>query len=137
LLLLYGGKSMDILLIIHGLFRWVVVILGLAVLIKLALGIILKSKFTKLDRQLTMFFSIAMDIQVLLGLLNLVALNFPRQGMEHSFVMILAVVAVHLPNAWRKAPDNMRFRNTLISFVASLVLVFIGVALLGAWSRLA
>ena len=124
------------LLHIHGLFRWVVVILGLVVLVKLALGVIQKSEFTKLDRQLTMFFSTAMDVQILLGLLNLVTLNFPPKGIGHAFIMILALVAVHLPSAWRKAPDSVRFRNTLISFVVALVLVFIGVAMLGAWTQL-
>ena len=128
---------MDVLLMIHGIFRWVVVVVGVITFVRLAMGIIRKSNFTKLDRQLTMMFSVSMDIQVLLGLLNLITLNFPRQGLEHAFVMILALVAVHLPSMWRKSPDAVRFRNTLISFGVSLVLVFIGVAMLGAWTKIA
>ena len=128
---------MGVLLMIHGLFRWVVVVVGLITLVRLAMGVIRKSEFTKLDRQLTMLFSVSMDIQVLLGLVNLILTNFQLQGIEHGLVMILALVAVHLPSMWRKAPDAVRFRNTLISFVVSLVLVFIGVAMLGAWTKIA
>ena len=125
---------------IHGLFRWVVVIVGVITVVKLALGVIQKSPFTSLDRRLTLAFSIAMDIQILLGLITLVSMlttGFPRAALEHAFVMILALVAVHLPARWRTAADDVRFRNTLISFVVSLVLVFIGVALVGGWSKLA
>ena len=132
---------MEILLTIHGLVRWLVVILGIVTIVKLFMGVVQKSQFTKLDRQLTMFFGIAMDIQVLLGILNLVSnvmtRTFERDDMEHAFMMVLALVAVHLPAVWRKAPDSVRFRNTLISYVVALIFVFIGVALLGAWGRIA
>jgi hypothetical protein len=117
----------------HSLLRWIVVIIGVVTIVKLALGLIQKSAFTGLDRGLTMAFSIAMDIQILIGLLNLVTLSFQRANLEHAFVMILALVAVHLPTRWKNAPDAVRFRNTLISFVVSLVLVFIGVALVNGW----
>ena len=54
-------------------------------------------------------------------------------------LVFLALVAVHLPMRWRAAPDQARFRNTLISFAAALLFIFIGVASLnnGAWGRLA
>ncbi len=128
---------MNILLLVHGLFRWVVVIVGVIALVKLASGLIQRSTFSRLDSRLAMAFSVSMDIQVLLGLLNLISMGFPRQGLEHAFVMILAVIAAHIPSMWRKAADQVRFRNTLIAFVVSLALVFIGVAMLGAWSRIA
>jgi hypothetical protein len=52
-------------------------------------------------------------------------------------MMILALVAVHLPMRWRNAPDTVRFRNTLIAYAIALIFVFIGVALLpgGGWAR--
>jgi hypothetical protein len=125
---------MELLLTIHGLFRWVVVILGIVTLVKLIMGVVQKPPFTKLDRQLTLFFGISMDIQILLGILTLVMLGFTRERMEHAFIMLLALVAVHLPARWRNAPDAVRFRNTLISFAISLVLVVIGVALVGGWA---
>ncbi len=130
---------MNSLLLIHSLVRWVVVLLGVVTIVRLAMGVIRKSEFTKLDRQLTMFFGIAMDIQVLLGIFNLVSnmmtQTIERDDMEHAFMMVLALVAVHLPAVWRKSSDAVRFRNTLISYVVSLVFIFIGVSLVNGWIR--
>ena len=125
---------------IHGLFRWIVVIVSVVTIVKLALGVIQKSPFTSLDRGLTLAFSISMDIQVVLGLITLVSMlttGFPSVALVHAFVMILALVAAHYPARWRTAADDVRFRNTLISFGVSLVLIIIGVAMVGGWSKLA
>ena len=124
-------------LVIHGLFRWVVVIVGVIAVVRLALGLIQKSPFTSLDRGLTVAFSVVIGIQVLLGLINLVILGFPPIGIVHGVVMILAAVTAGVPRAWRNMADQARFRNTLIAYVISLILIFIGVAMLGAWTRLA
>jgi hypothetical protein len=124
---------MAMILLIHSLFRWVVVIVGIVTLVKLILAVAQHSPYTKLDRTLTMLFSTSVDIQVLLGLITLFALGISRERMEHAFIMVLAVIAVHLPMRWRNAPDALRFRNTLISFVIALVLIFIGVAVVNGW----
>ncbi|HEY3342091.1 MAG TPA: hypothetical protein VGK81_08740 [Anaerolineae bacterium] len=118
---------------VHSIFRWVVVIVGIVTLVKLILAIAQKSPFTRLDRILTMLFSTSVDIQILLGVITIFALGFSLARLEHAFVTILALVAVHLPMRWRKAPDAVRFRNTLICFVAALVLIFIGVAMVNGW----
>lgn len=125
---------------IHSLVRWIVVIVGVVTIVALILGLIQKRAFSSIDRTLTMLFSISVDIQVLLGILLLFTAGaFTRERGEHIFMMVLALVAVHLPVRWRAAPDQARFRNTLIAFVAALVFIFVGVALLntGAWGRLA
>lgn len=121
-------------LLVHSMFRWIVVIVGIVTLVKLILAVAQKSSFTKTDRLLTMLFSTSVDIQVLLGLITIISLGvFSRVQLEHAFIMLLALVAVHLPMRWRNAPDAMRFRNTLISFVAALVFIFIGVAVVNGW----
>jgi Co/Zn/Cd efflux system component len=45
----------------------------------------------------------------------------------HAIVMILAVVAGHLPAMWRQAPNPVRYRNTLGAIVGSLVLIIVGI----------
>jgi hypothetical protein len=114
-------------------FRWIVVIVGIVTLVRLILAIAQKSSFGKTDRLLTMLFSTSVDIQVLLGLITIFTLGISRDRMEHAFIMLLALAAVHLPMRWRNAPDAVRFRNTLISFVVSLVLIFVGVAIVNGW----
>jgi hypothetical protein len=126
-----GGFEM--ILLVHSMFRWIVVIVGIVTIVKLILAIVQKSSFTKADRVITMLFSTAVDIQILLGLITIFTLGFSRDRLEHAFVMLLALAAVHVPMRWRNAPDAVRFRNTLISFVAALVLIFIGVAIVNGW----
>jgi hypothetical protein len=132
---------MNTLLTIHSLVRWLIVLLGAFTLIKFAAGWFLSSKFTGLDRGLSSSFSGLMDLQVVLGLIFLIwtgvtGAGFPMLRVEHSTTMILAAVVAHLPLRWRSAADKIRFRNTLFAFVASLVLVFLGVARLpGGWAR--
>lgn len=121
---------------IHSITRWIVVVIAIITITKLALGLVQRSPFTKLDRILTMLFSISVDIQLLLGIGLLTMAVIGRHQIEHAFMMVLALVAVHVPMRWRKAPDQVRFRNTLISFLIALIFIFIGVALLpGGWSR--
>jgi hypothetical protein len=123
-------------LAIHSIFRWIVVIAGVIVAVKFLIGWLQKQPFTSTDRTLAMIFTIAVDIQILLGLLTLLTVGITREGLEHAFIMILALVAVHLTVRWRNAPDEVRFRNTLLSFAVALVLIFIGVAVLpGGWAR--
>lgn len=123
-------------LTVHSIVRWIVVIVGVIVAVKLLIGWLQNGKFSSLDRRLSMVFSIAIDVQILIGLITLLTMGLTRQRMEHAFVMILALVAVHLPMRWRNAPDAARFRNTLLSFVVALILIFIGVSLLpGGWAR--
>jgi hypothetical protein len=120
-------------LLVHSMFRWIVVIVGIVTIVKLILAIVQKSSFTKADRVITMLFSTAVDIQILLGLITIFTLGFSRDRLEHAFIMLLALVAVHVPMRWRTTPDAVRFRNTLISFVVALVLIFIGVAVVNGW----
>lgn len=123
-------------LAIHSIVRWIVVVIAIITIAKLTLGLVQRSQFTKLDRILTTLFGISIDIQVLLGIGLLTTAVIGRHQIEHAFMMVLALVAVHVPIRWRKAPDQVRFRNTLISFVLALIFIFIGVASLpGGWSR--
>ena len=130
-------------LLIHSVLRWIVVILGIVTIVVFALGWLRKKPWTQLDTRLSMAFSIAMDVQILIGLILLIwaglsGAGFPRERLEHAFIMVLALVAVHVPMRWKGAPDAKRFRNTLIAYVLAILLVILGVALLpgGGWGRM-
>jgi hypothetical protein len=124
---------------LHSIVRWVLVVVAVGAVIKFALGLIRKSEYSKLDNGLIAGFSGLMDLQVLLGLIYLIwsgvaFAGFPRYRLEHTFVMILAVVVAHLPARWKNKPGSVRYRNGLLALAGALVLVVIGVGLLG-WSR--
>ena len=132
---------MGILLMIHSIVRWAIVVVGVIALVKFALGWLRKMEFSKMDRGLSSGFTGLMDLNVTLGLVFLfwtgfTGMGFPRYRIEHAVTMILALAVAHLPARWKEAAPEIRFRNTLIAFVISLVLVFLGVFVLpGGWSR--
>lgn len=133
---------MSILLMLHSIVRWVIVLVAVVAIVKLALGWLRGGAFKGMDRGLVAGFSGLMDLQATLGIVFLLwnglatEIGFPRHRIEHAFVMIIAAVAAHLPARWKNAADSTRFRNSLLAIVVSLVLVYIGVATLpGGWNR--
>ncbi|MBK8431599.1 MAG: hypothetical protein IPL28_10060 [Chloroflexi bacterium] len=133
---------MSTVLEIHSIIRWVIVIVGVLAIIKFAIGWAQKSKFTGADRGLSSAFTGLMDLQLLLGLIIIFwgglvdGLGFPRVRLEHGFAMIIAVVVAHLSARWRKSGDTLRFRNTFLTILISLLIIFAGVAALpGGWTR--
>lgn len=131
---------MTILLAIHSIVRWAITLVAIALIVRLAIGLMKKQAFDQSARVLTAAFSGLMDTQMLLGILYLLiggfgAVGFPRYRLEHAGMMLIAVIVAHLPAAWKKLPDNIRTRNTLIAVIVALLIVFIGVIPLGGWVR--
>jgi len=130
---------MGFVLMFHSIVRWLIVLVGLAALIKFLVGWAQKSEFSKMDRGLSAGFSGLMDLQVLLGFIfffwsGLAGGGFPMYRIEHMTVMLVAAVLGHLPSFMKKA-DN-KFAIGLYAVIGALLLVFIGVARLpGGWSR--
>jgi len=127
-------------LTIHSIVRWLVTLAAIALIVRLVIGLIRKQPFDKSATALTSAFSGLMDTQMLLGLLFFVLdglgkTGFPPYRWEHAVTMFLAVGAAHISARWKKKDDAIRTRNTLITVVISLLLVFIGIAPLGGWTR--
>lgn len=128
---------MSVLLIIHSITRWLAVFAALALVIRLVLGLMRSQPFDKSASALTGAFGGLMDVQMLLGLLLLVlggfgGVGFPAYRLEHAGTMFLAVIVAHLPVIWKKSPDAVRTRNTLLMVILSLLLVVLGVNFLGS-----
>jgi hypothetical protein len=49
--------------------------------------------------------------------------------------MLVAVIVAHLPTAWKKLPDHIRTRNTLIAVIVALLIIAVGVLPIGGWVR--
>ncbi len=132
---------MGILLMIHSIVRWAIVVIAVIALVKFALGWLRKMEFTSMDRGLSSGFTGLMDLNAALGIIFLLwtgftGAGFPRFRLEHAFTMILALVVAHLPARWKEAAPEVRFRNTLIAILISLILVVLGVFVLpGGWTR--
>ena len=123
---------MEIVRTIHGEFRWLIVILALAVIIKFAIGLIQKKEYSRMDRGLMSGLVGLIDLNFLMGIILLISLGFDsRVRLEHAGTMFVVVLLAHSNAAWRKSEDSAKlFRNNLILVIVLLVLIFAAVSLL-------
>jgi uncharacterized membrane protein YozB (DUF420 family) len=134
-------------LTLHSLTRWAVVVLGVAALATALLGWFGKKPWNERDRKIGSFLAISMDIQLLLGLLLYGVLSPVTQrafsdfggamrdrelrfwAVEHIFLMVVAVVLVHVGQVVSKrAPnDTARYRRLAIFFGLTILCVFLAI----------
>ncbi len=124
----------------HSGWRYIVLLLLVVVIVKYVMGWLQKGQWTKLDRQLGLFTTIAVDIQLLLGVIlwamlasdGLLSSIGRIIAMEHPTIMLVAVVVMHI--GWSRARgasvDTIKFRNGAITFIVTGLLVALGVALI-------
>jgi len=137
----------------HNIMRWVVVILGLVAVALAFWGWFGKKEWTASERKIGIFFTSAVDVQLLLGVvLYFVFSNWGLkaildQGMsfvmgsteyrffavEHAFFMILGVVFAHLGSMLPKKVDDSqsKFKRAAIWFSLALLVILAGIP----WSR--
>ena len=137
----------------HNVVRWVVLILGLVAVALAFWGWFGKKEWTARERKIGIFFTSAVDVQLLLGVvLYFVFSNWGLkaildQGMsfvmgsteyrffavEHAFFMILGVVFAHLGSMLPKKVDDSqsKFKRAAIWFTLALLVIFAGIP----WTR--
>ncbi|MBK6325288.1 MAG: hypothetical protein IPF56_04990 [Chloroflexi bacterium] len=128
---------------LHNITRWIVLIIGIAAIVRAALGWLGKKEWTALDNKLGLYFTMSMDIQILLGLLLYVVFSpittaaFSDFGaamanpdtrfwlVEHIFTMIVALAFAHVGRSLSKkaATDRAKFQRAAIFFTLAMVAV--------------
>lgn len=128
---------------IHNLMRWVVLIFGLLSLISGVRGMSGGRDFTAADRRNALFFMIACDIQLLLGLSLYVLKGYFRNfsggnmgaimkdsvsrfwTIEHLLGMLLAIILVHIGNSGTKGDlrDVLKFRRLFWCSLLALIII--------------
>jgi len=131
---------------IQNIISWIALILGILSAIQGYLGWFGNREWTLKDRKIGSYFTIAMDVQLLLGLLLYIFLSPTTRtafrdfgaamqvgdlrffALEHPFFMVLAVVFAHLGSILsRKAEQtNAKFRRAAIWFSLSVLAVLLG-----------
>ena len=127
----------------HNLLRWVVVILAIYALVRVYMGWLGKKEFTETDRKALSFYSIGLDIQVLLGLVlyfmggwynvfgNMGAASGEVRffGVEHITMMLIAVVLAHLGVVMSKRATTPagKFKRAAIYVTLSVLAVLAGI----------
>lgn len=133
-------------LTIHSIFRWLVLISLILAVYRAYSGILFKRTFTKSDESFRKWTLIIAHIQLLEGIvlyfISPVVRYFlhhfkdaVRQGeirfygMEHTFMMLLAVVILTIGSAKikRAKPDANKFKTMAIWFTIGLVIILIAI----------
>jgi uncharacterized membrane protein YozB (DUF420 family) len=138
-------------LAVHNIMRWIVVVLAIIALVRAYWGWFGKRKWSQTDRKVGMFFSISLDVQLLLGLILYFVLSPITRAaiqnlgaamsnsdlrffaVEHFFFMLVAVIMVHVGTITsRKAIDDVsKHRRAAIWFSVAVVIILVGIP----WSR--
>lgn len=134
-------------LILHNILRWIVLLAGIVAAGKAIVGWTGRRPWTTGDGQLGLLFTISMDLQVLIGLLLYFILspvttsNFSNFGeamgnadvrfflVEHSLLMIVALVLAHVGRSRSKKADTneARHRAAAIFFTLAIVAVLLAI----------
>lgn len=135
-------------LAVHNVLRWVVLILGYLAVVRAWSGWLSKKEWASLDRKLGIFFSSAIDTQLLLGIVLYFFLSpITKAGLvdfgavmsaggdlrffvlEHSVLMVLAVIFAHLGNALAKKAQDAKKKHKQAAIWFTLAIVSILVAI--------
>lgn len=129
---------------LHSALRWVVLLVALWAIIKMAAGRNGQKTFSASDKRPALFFLITMDLQLLVGLYLYFAgawglKNIQNQGfgnvmkdaasrffaVEHILGMLIAVVLVHIGySATKKAvSDKKKFSKAFWCFLIALIVI--------------
>lgn len=135
-------------LAIHNIIRWVVLILGALAVLRALIGWLGKQAWIPADRKIGSFFAMALDIQMLLGLIlylffspfglkafsNLdmsAIMGQPEMrffAVEHILFMVLAIVFAHLGVSLPRKADkpNKKHRLAAIWLGLAFILILLG-----------
>lgn len=135
-----------VLLVLHGLLRWVVLGLGLLALARTLAGAQGGKRWQPGDTKLVRFFTIAFDTEVLLGLVLWLGVSplgvrmFGQPGVmkqaslrffmvEHVVGMLVAVALLHVltARARRLGDDPARYKKTAIGIAAGFAVLALSI----------
>lgn len=134
---------------LHGILRWIVLIVALWAIVKMASGRNGSKAFTAGDKRPALFFLISMDLQLLAGLYlyftsptwgfkSIQARGFAEImsdkvarffAVEHIAGMLIATILVHVGYAATKAQgsDKKKFSKAFTLFLIALIIILISI----------
>ncbi|MFC3197647.1 hypothetical protein ACFOET_08490 [Parapedobacter deserti] len=134
------------LLVLHSLFRWLVLACLLYSIYRAAVGLIRNRPFAKTDNAFRHWTATVAHIQLMIGILLYTQspfvksfwrhpqtafqdLNLTFYGLFHLLLMLVAIVLLTIGSAMakRKTADRQKFQTMLIWFSIALVLIFVAI----------
>ncbi len=125
----------------HSGVRWLVVIASIVALLWLTYGLVTRRRYDRLSQRIMTLFSSLVGLQWLIGIVFLIVLGAAttfavRTRWEHAVTMTLVLAVAHVHMMLKRRSDRVRWIGGLVSIVAALVLVYVGVSLVGGWANI-
>jgi hypothetical protein len=124
----------DTLIYIHSVVRWLILSLAVFGAARSFVSMLSGSaRFTRLDVGVSRAYAVLLDLQLLIGVLLVLAALTLQQAVPwlHPIIMIPAVVVAHLSRRFAAQPDRKRHQAQLAIYLGSLALVAMGLAVIG------
>jgi hypothetical protein len=121
------------LLAIHSMLRWLILSLALFGTARSFVSMLsVSARFTRLDLGVSRAYAVLLDIQLLVGILLVLAALTVQQPVLwiHPIIMIPAVVVAHLGRRFAAQPDRKQHQAQLGIYLGSLALVVVGLAVI-------
>ncbi|GAB1444538.1 MAG: hypothetical protein KF860_04565 [Cyclobacteriaceae bacterium] len=130
----------------HSGLRYIVLLLLVIVVAKSLVGLLSNKSFEKADEKLTLWLMIATHTQLLVGLVLFFVSPFVKFGgdtmkdsvirywtVEHSFIMLIAIVLITLARTSTKkiAEDRAKHKRVFILSASALVLILLAIIMSG------
>ncbi len=132
----------DFIVGVHSLVRWLVVIVAVVAIVRNALVIAGRAQPGGMDRGLIAGYTGLLDLNVLLGLIIIVGRSISvgqilPVWLEHAATNIVGVAVAHIfaQRAKKMTDAQLKARTNLLGVVISMVIIIVGVALVGGWTR--
>jgi len=129
---------MEFLVGIHGLVRWLAVIVAVVAVVRYALVIAGRAQPSGMDRGLISGYTGLLDLNVLLGVIIIIGLSeWETVQIEHAVTNIIAVAVAHIFSQRAKKIEDpkLKARTNLLGVVISLAIIIVGVAFVGGWAK--
>src|SRR5512145_2640676 len=134
-------------LTLHSIVRWLIILAAILAIIRSANGLSFKRGFTGMDSRVGMWFTILLDIQLLIGIILYFFLspvtvsamqNFAGAmgttsvrfyAVEHALIMFIAVIVAHVGRSLVRKADSSagKHRRTIIWFGIALLLILLAI----------
>jgi hypothetical protein len=128
------AQIQETLIFIHSMLRWLILSLAVFGVARSFVSMLsVSARFTRLDLGVSRVYTVLLDIQLLVGILLVLAALTMQQPVPwiHPIIMIPAIVIAHLSRRFAAQPDRKRHQAQLAIYLGSLALIVIGLAVIG------
>jgi hypothetical protein len=117
----------------HSGIRYLILLLGLAVIAYATYGLATKRPYDQRMRILASAFTAMLDLQVLVGLIYLFTSTFYPQLAGHLTMMLLAVAITHVVGAVqrKRAPEQRTYGPHVVATLVVLAIIAFGIMAIG------